>query len=170
MWAIKDQRTLVDTFSRVLKGLDKGYWITLNSDKSVSGLDDKCLDSRITDFEPKVIQFISELNEYCYGRQFLKKRPGAKLNCVGAFEVGNHERLLHVHIVAGHNGSTNRSIPDIQKFSSSAWNRIGQFKKHLNTRVRVEDIGTVSARIWYMTKQSVEFQRWQDGRDNISNF
>jgi len=152
------RQQLSDAWTDHFDGLNDGYWISLNSKIRVSGRGDSRIESKFIEFGGKVGKFIDQINEYCYGRKYLHKTPGAKLTCLVGYEVGNVDGLVHCHIAAAHDGSTNRTLSDLIRVSMLKWSAICNTDGSKQF-VDVDAIGSVSDRIWYMTKQSSNHQR-----------
>lgn len=153
-----ERQQITDAWTERFKGLNDGYWISLNSKIRVTGHNDPRIPNKFIEFSSKVEKFIDQINEHCYGRKYLHRTPGAKLTCLVGYEVGTVDGLVHCHIVAAHDGSTNRSVNDLIRVSMLKWSAI------CNTNgskqfVDVDAIENVKDRIWYMTKQSTNHQR-----------
>lgn len=148
-----DRQEITDAWVKRFNGLNQGYWITLNSKIRVAGHDDPRTPGKFIECGAMVEKFIGHINEYCYGRKFLRGTPGAKLTCLVAYEVGAVDGLVHCHILAAHGGSTNRTVNDLIKVATFKWSTIcstGGSKQFVD----VDDIGSIKDRIWYMTKQT----------------
>ncbi len=152
-----DRQKLTDAWLNRFYGFDKGYWISLNSKIRVQGLADPKLPDRLIKFEPMVEKFIHHINEKCYGRRY-QKDPNARLTCLAGYEVGEFDGLVHCHIIAAHDGSTDRTLEEIKEISKWKWDGI------CNTGgseqfVRVDDVGDVKGRLWYLVKQACTMER-----------
>ncbi len=160
-----ERQTLTDVWADWLKDFREGYFVTLNSKIYLESKYDPNIHQRISILKPKVKKVVGHLNEYCYGRKYLRSEQDAELRCLAFFEVGAEKGMLHAHLVAAHNGSTNRSIVDVQRFINRKWKT--QYQYSGDTKfVDVAPIGTAKDRIWYCTKQSELFQR-KHGDGNI---
>jgi len=62
------------------------------------------------------------------------------------------------HIVAAHDGSTNRSVSDVDQFTQRKWSRFYSFDGS-DKFTDVANLDDVRDRVWYLAKQSVLFQR-----------
>jgi hypothetical protein len=157
---------LTKEWAKRFQGLDQGFWISLNSKIHVNGRYDSRIPGKFIEFDGMVGKFIDHMNEHCYGRKYLRKEPDAKLTCLVGYEVGNFDGLVHCHIVAAHDGKTNRSVSDIKKASIWKWSGIANTKGSKQF-VDVSEIGDINDRIWYLTKQATEHQR-MFGESNLS--
>lgn len=155
---ILDRQQLTNIWSAHLHRFNSGYWITLNSKKQVSSFTDQTLNHKIIRFSSEIDKFVGFLNEFCYGRQYLKHRPGARLACLAGYEVGNEDGMIHAHIVAAHDGSTDRSVSDVARFTNRKWSSFYRFDGS-TTFVDVACVGNIKNRVWYITKQAEAFQR-----------
>ena len=152
-----DRQKLTDAWYKRFDGLDKGYWISLNSKIRVEGLADPRLPDRLMKFEPMVEKFIHQINEKCFGRRYIKD-PSIRLTCLAGYEVGKVDGLVHCHIIAAHDGGTDRTVEEIREISKRKWDGI------CNTNgsqqfVHVDEVENVQSRLWYLTKQACEMER-----------
>lgn len=159
------RQEMTDAWSERFESLDKGYWISLNSKIRVKSPQDPKTPNKFIEFGGMVEKFVEQINDYCYGRRYLKV-PEAKLTCLVAYEIGDSEGLVHCHIIAAHDGSTNRSVSDVERVSRKKWAAIARTDGSIQF-VHVADLGSVKDRIWYMTKQTTNHQRLF-GETNLS--
>lgn len=151
------RQTIKDAWSEYFKGYDKGCWITLNSRWRVSSITDPRLRNQFLNLEPHVQKFVHKLNKYCYGRSYLREEQ-SKLKVLAAYEVGQEDGLIHCHIIAAHEGSTDRTTDEIRLFSKWKWHQIhGTWGR--DQFVNVAALDDVNDRIWYVAKQSHQLQR-----------
>ena len=152
------RQELTNTWSKRFAGMDHGYWITLNSKIRVQDRYDRHIPNKFIEFGGMVEQFIDLINERCYGRRYIRHEPNARLTSLVSYEVGNEDGLVHCHILAAHDGSTNRTVEDLKRVSIWKWS--GLCNTEGSTQfVDVDAIGNIHDRIWYMTKQSENHQR-----------
>lgn len=163
---VLDRQQLTDAWSKRFDGLDQGYWITLNSKIHVKGLDDPHIPGKFIEFSRLVEKFIDQTNEYCYGRQYLNRKQDCKLTCLVGYEVGKIDGMVHCHIIAAHNGSTDRTVDDLKNIAILKWRGICNTGSSTQF-VDVDAVGNVHDRIWYMAKQTTNHQR-MFGEFNLS--
>lgn len=167
MCAMLDRQALTDLYANRF-GSREGFWITVNSKSRVRDRCDPKIPDRFLDFEKDVADLVTKLNEYCYGRRFLRKELDAQVDCLASFEVGGKDGLVHAHVVALHRGDTNRSPAEIQKHLEHKFGKKYDIQGS-EAFVRVDGIKNVRDRIWYMTKQTAHFQR-MFGVPNFTQF
>jgi hypothetical protein len=146
------RQKITDAWCERIAGLNKGFWITLNSKMRVENIFDPAIQDRLTKFEPKVAKFIHHINEKCFGRRY-RRDPNAKLTCLVGYEVGKVDGLIHCHILALHDGSTRRTLEEIKEISKWKWHGISSTNGR-EQFVKVEDEGNIRGHVWYMAKQS----------------
>lgn len=160
-----DRQTIKNAWSGYFNGCDKGYWITLNSRWKVSSITDPRVRNQFLNLEPHVQKFVHKLNKHCYGRSYLREEK-SKLKVLAAYEVGQADGLIHCHIIAAHDGSTDRTTDEINLFSKLKWNQIhGAWGR--DQFVNVAAVDDVNDRLWYVTKQTQQLQRLI-GESNIA--
>ncbi|MBM4180064.1 MAG: hypothetical protein FJ209_00730 [Betaproteobacteria bacterium] len=152
------RQVLANAWSKRFAGLNDGYWISLNSKIHVKGRHDHAIQDKFIKFEGMVSKFIDHMNGQCFGRKYVRREHEAKLTCLVGYEVGDVEGLIHCHIAAAHNGSTNRTVDDVRRISKWKWQKICKTNGS-EQFVDVDGIGNIHDRIWYMTKQSEQHQR-----------
>ncbi|MCX7144080.1 MAG: hypothetical protein NT123_24180 [Proteobacteria bacterium] len=167
-----DRQQITDLWTDDFDGLNDGYWITLNSKNRVKNFTDPLVKYKLSNLAVQVGKYVMQLNEYCYRRQYLKRRPGAELRCLVGYEIGDKDdpnrdgQMLHAHIVAAHDGSTNRTVSDVERITRTKWSKFQKFAPDGNF-IHVEDLDNVRDRVWYISKQAVAFQRWHGGELNV---
>jgi len=155
-----DRQTIKDAWSEYFSDHRKGYWITLNSRWNVSSIADHRVRRQFLNLEPHVQKYIHKLNKYCYGRSYLREE-NSKLKVLAAYEVGPTDGLIHCHIIAAHEGSTDRTTEEISSFSKWKWSQIhGTWGR--DQFVNVNAVDDVNDRLWYAAKQSEQYQRLFD--------
>lgn len=160
------RQAITDAWHERLSGLNHGYWITLNGKERIQNHGNSQEIYKIDRFEAKVNNYLFKLNEFCFGRRFLRGEAGAKLLCLVGYEIGDEDGLVHAHVLGLHDGCTNRTTDDVSLFSQRKWS--WHYDMSGSTRfVEVLDAGITRSRIWYMTKQSEKFQ-YQYGESNIA--
>lgn len=162
---IIQRQTLTNVWSDRFADFRKGYFLTLNSKMQVDSIYDSTVMNKVSILKTKVQRIVGHLNEYCYGRRYLRREQDAELLCLAFFEVGEKTQMVHAHLVAAHNGSTDRSVDEVHRFTNRKWKTEYQYSGN-TTFVDVATIDVVKDRIWYCTKQSVIFQRVH-GEGNI---
>jgi hypothetical protein len=155
---ILSRQELTDAWTNFHKKSCAGYWITLDSKMRVESQTKSNVVPKLIRFEGEIDQYVAKLNEYCYGARFLRREPNARLTCVVSYEIGKEDGLIHAHILAGHDGSTNRSVDQVERFTYRKWQNFYDFSGS-DQCLFVESIGNPHDRIWYMTKQSEELQK-----------
>jgi len=158
MGPILNRQELTNIWTKRFEKFNEGYFITLNSKKAVSSLFDYRAPLRIIELDAEMQNIHNHLNEFCFGRKFLRHEVGSRLNCLAAYEIGTENGMIHAHILAAHDGTTNRSVSEVTKHLNAKWGKVYQFDGS-NSFVNVQELGRASDRIWYMTKQSEHFQR-----------
>lgn len=153
-----DRQTLTDAWRSHFKGYDHGYFITLNSKMRVDGTDDRRAHTKHIKLDTMVQDFVNCLNKKCFGRRYDRKEINAKLKCLVGYEVGSVDGLIHCHLIAAHDGSVVRTSDEILKIARATWKGICRTGKS-KSFVHVADLDKISDRIWYLTKQSTDYQR-----------
>lgn len=92
----KRVRFLVDN----LKHDENGYFLTVNA-----------LTKSKKKFEGQLLKLSLWLNDYCFGRQALKKNK--RLTIFGGVEIGEINKRLHAHLIIKNNNETKRTIYEI---------------------------------------------------------
>ena len=123
MAAIIHRQVLANEWSKWFIGFNHGYWITLNSKIEVAGLSDYRVPSRVTNLGTKIGQYLEHLNEFCFGRKYIRSEQNAKLQTLVGYEVGSDTGMIHAHIIAAHTGNTTRSIQQVKDFSIRKWSK-----------------------------------------------
>lgn len=160
-----DRQAIKNAWSGYFNGYDKGYWITLNSRWKVSSIADPRVRNQFLNLEPHVQKFVHKLNKHCYGRSYMREEK-SKLKVLAAYEVGKVDGLIHCHIIAAHDGSTDRTTDEINLFSKLKWNQIhGAWGR--DQFVDVDAVDDVNDRLWYVAKQTQQLQRLI-GESNIA--
>jgi hypothetical protein len=162
-----DRNELTDQLEGWLGYQQKGYFISLNSVVTLDDMTDQRLRERLQCFEAQVGKLMGFLKEHCFGRRYLRSQDQTCLKCVIGMEIGNENGRLHAHIVAAHDGSTQRDLASIQRFIAHKWAKLMKVD-HEQSFTHVEDMDVPRDRLWYITKQSSTIARWHDGMSNIS--
>lgn len=145
-----DRQMIKNAWSGYFSGCDKGYWITLNSRWKVSSINDPRVRNQFLNLEPHVQKFVHKLNKHCYGRSYLREE-NSKLKVLAAYEVGRTDGLIHCHIIAAHEGTTDRTTEEISSFSKWKWNQIHKTWGR-DQFINVAAVDDVNDRLWYATK------------------
>ena len=153
---ITGRQTLKDEWEQHFEGFNTGFWIGLNSKKYVVELSDYRTPTKVDSLDGEVGKYIKQLNEFCFGRKYLREAD-AKLKCLVGYEVGG-TGMVHAHIIAAHRGNTDRTVQEVEKFSNRKWSNFYKFDGSKQF-VFVEELKNPGDRIWYITKQSVAYQR-----------
>ena len=162
-----DRNELTDQLEGWVGLRQHGYFISLNSVVTLDDMSDQRLREQHQRFEAHVAKLMGFIKEYCFGRRYLRTQDQACMKCVIGIEIGNENGRLHAHIVAAHDGSTQRDLASIQRFIAHKWAKLMKVD-HEQSFTHVEDIDVARDRLWYITKQSSTIARWHDGMSNIS--
>jgi hypothetical protein len=165
-----DRNELTDQLERWLDYQQKGYFITLNSVVTLNDMTDQRLREQHHRFEAQVVKLMCFIKEYCFGRRYLRTQDQEcmkYMKCVIGMEIGSKNGRLHAHIVAAHDGSTQRDLASVQRFIAHKWVKIINVD-HEQSFTHVENMDVARDRLWYITKQSNTISRWHDGMSNIS--
>ncbi|WP_220636057.1 hypothetical protein [Georgfuchsia toluolica] len=156
---IPDRNRLTNELVRWLSPNDQGYFISLNSLVTLNDASDSRFEHEMFKLQPKITKLCGFLKEYCYGNGFRRSRDESLIKCVLAYEIGQDNGRLHVHVVGAHDGTTNRTADDVQKFMSRKWAKLMKIDDHEGF-AHVEAIDVLRDRVWYVTKQSRFLSRW----------
>jgi hypothetical protein len=160
-----DRQTLTDAWTAYFDGYKHGYFISLNSKMRVEGREDKRAYTKHIKLDTMVQEFVHRLNQKCYGRRYDRKEDGARLKCLAGYEIGSIDGLIHCHLLAAHDGSVTRDTEKIRNIAHQKWDDVcGTWGR--TQFVDVADLDNIQDRIWYLTKQSTNYQR-QFGEFNI---
>lgn len=158
---MKDNRNqLTDAIIQWIGSRQHGYYITLGTQHFLKSQTDTRLQDCIDDAHPKVSKLMGFLKEYCYGNTFRSTRDDNLLKCVISYEVGDSANQLHAHIVAAHDGTTDRSCRAINDFITRKWSKLIGLTYRQDEFVHVAPIDVARDRVWYGTKQTAFISRW----------
>jgi len=134
------KRSFIESVCRSLRGLDFGYFLTLDAITK-----DEIL------FESQIARLMHWLNVYCYGKNY--KKNSKRLRIVGVTENGYRNNGLHMHLVLMHKNDTKRNVHEIDSFIRRKWYRlIGARGSIYGNLVDLQLIGNVNSRVGYMSK------------------
>lgn len=160
-----DRQTLTDAWTGYFDGYNHGYFITLNSKMRVDGTTDHRANNKHIKLDTMVQDFVNRLNQKCFGRRYERKEEGARLKCLVGYEVGLIDGLIHCHLLAAHDGSVRPTTDDIRQIAHRKWDDVcGTWGR--KQFVDVAELDNIRDRIWYLTKQTTQYQR-QFGEFNI---
>ena len=162
-----DRNELTDQLEGWVGQRQHGYFISLNSVVTLNDMTDQRLREQHQRFEAQVAKLMGFIKEYCFGRRYLRTQDQACMKCVIGVEIGNENGRLHAHIVAAHDGSTQRDLASVQRFIAHKWAKLMKVD-HEQSFTHVENMDVTRDRLWYITKQSSTIARWHDGMSNIS--
>ena len=162
-----DRNELTDQLESWVGQRQHGYFISLNSVVTLNDMTDQRLREQHQRFEAQVAKLMGFLKEHCFGRRYLRSQDQTCLKCVIGMEIGNKNGRLHAHIVAAHDGGTQRDLASIQRFIAHKWVKIMNVD-HEQSFTLVENMDVARDRLWYITKQSNTISCWHDGMCNIS--
>ncbi len=152
---------LTDELTGWLGESNQGYFISLNTKVTLTGLLDPRFENEMHKMNVKVQKLMIFLKEYCFGRKYLRQPDHSSLKGVIGYEVGADKGKLHAHIVATHRGDTDRSIENVNEFMHRKWCKLMEVELHDDSLSHVEFIDVVRDRVWYLTKQVNALHRWQ---------
>lgn len=156
---IPDRNTLTNQLVRWLSPNEQGYFITLNSLVTLNDATDPRFEQELHRLQPLVCKVIGFLKEHCFGNEYIRTHDECRLKCVIAYEVGHETHRLHAHILAAHDGSTNRDCYSVSRFFRRKWPKLVG-ASHPRGLVHVTPADIPRDRIWYMTKQTQFISRW----------
>lgn len=183
------RQQLINQWTKYFDSVTTGYWITLNTKFFFDEPKDYGVYDAVSDLNSEVGKYCHSLNRYCYGRRNERNDPNTRLSILSCYEIGSDDdiqlittatytrqkarKMLHAHLLVGHDGSTNRTTDEVLAFTVRKWatpyrildpryRRTAGWKKTAvhpgNTFVDVQHLGCIQGRIAYMTKQANEFQ------------
>jgi hypothetical protein len=161
-----DRGKLTDELTTWFGDRVQGYFITLNTKMRLHPpRNDVKTSNAFIRCGQQVRSVMEFLDEYCYGRNALKGKRLAKASVV---EIGNPRSesrddvdrgdLVHAHIVAAHNGDTDRDVGSVKRFLERKWALFYDISAS-EAFVNVKPIGELRNRVWYMTKQNAYVER-----------
>lgn len=149
-----DRNRLTDQLMHWLLPNEQGYFITLNSRVVLEGQSDPRFENEAFAMQSKVVKAMSFLKEHCFGNSYRRNHDESRLKCIVSYEIGRVENRLHAHIVAAHDGSTDRDCDSVASFLSRKWPKLLGFRRQPNKFVDVEPVDIARDRVWYVTKQA----------------
>lgn len=160
-----DRNTLTNQLMRWLSPNDQGYFITLNSRVVLQGQSDPRFEHAVFAMRPMVVKAMVFLKEHCFGNSYRRDQDESRLKCIISYEVGSDEHRLHAHIVAAHDGSTDRDCNSVGNLLSRKWTKLLGFNGQPSNFVHVDYLDIARDRVWYATKQA----RYLSRLNGISN-
>lgn len=157
-----DRNRLTDQLMRWMSPNDQGYFITLNSLSVLNGHTDPRFERVTFALQPKVVKAMSFLKEHCFGNGYRRYHDESRLKCLVSYEVGSDKNRLHAHIVAAHNGETDRDCDSVARFLDRKWAKLLRLEYNASSFVHVAPIDLLRDRVWYVTKQAGFLARWND--------
>lgn len=155
-----DRNRLTNELVRWLSPNDQGYFITLNSLTVLDGQHDQRFEQATDAMQPKVVKAMRFLKEHCFGNYYRRNHDDSRLKCLISYEVGRDGNRLHAHIVAAHDGSTDRSCQSVANFLLRKWTKLLGVEGHSSGFVHVVPVDVARDRVWYVTKQARFLSRW----------
>ena len=150
---------LVDEHFKQLDGAKHGVLITLNTNWHVTSYTDPKLRHYFGEFERIITLIQSRLNRYCYGRSSKRDASPSKLKFIDQREVGRGTGIVHVHMLAMHDGDVLRTKEQIEQFLRKQWSEIFGTTES-SSQVNVKKIYTAKRALRYITKDVILKQRY----------
>jgi hypothetical protein len=102
-------------------------------------------------FEEQLNKMFHWLNEYCFGKSYIKNLK--RLKIVATTEVGSFNHGLHAHITIMFNHDMVKSIYELKTFIESKWHKLMSIKINSNSNlVNIRLIGNLGSTIEYSLK------------------
>lgn len=136
-----------------------GYWITLNSRMRAKHFGDATIPTKFHRFSPSLFTFADQLNEFCYGRRFLRKEPGARLKIFSSLEVGSLDGIIHAHLICVHDGPCARSIEAVGEKTKKISKKMPNMSAS-ESSCNVAELNSLEGRVRYALKQVHIFERF----------
>lgn len=146
-----NSRLLIDGLTEWFSNENKGVFVTLNG-----------ITKDVIQFESDLIKFSKHLNEFSYGRSFIK--GSKRLMIGGGIEIGQLNQMLHAHLIIKWDEDMKRSGNEMQRHIRKYWYGILNQSNIYGNMVNINDINVIETRISYALKDT---QYWL--RNNTSN-
>jgi len=132
---------LIEGLSGWLSDGGEGFFVTLNG-----------ITKDVIQFESDLIRFSKHLNEFCYGRSFLK--GSKRLMIGGGIEIGQLNQMLHTHLIIKWDEDMKRSNYEMHRHIRKYWYGILNQPNIYGNMVNIDNINVIETRVSYALKDT----------------